>query len=167
MYNGLTERARAIRMVITDCDGVLTDNGVYYGAEGEILKRFSIRDGMGVERLRTLAGIATGIVTGEQSPSIRRRVEKLGIEECHLGILDKAAVLQSIACRRTLPLAAIAYIGDDINDLGAMSLAGLCACPTDALPEVKNRSDFICTQAGGHGAFREFAEFILAAHIKS
>lgn len=166
MYNGLAERARAIRMVITDCDGVLTDNGVYYGAEGEILKRFSIRDGMGVERLRTLAGIVTGMVTGEQSPSVKRRAEKLGIEECHLGIADKGAALQSIACRRTLPLAAIAYIGDDVNDLGAMSLAGLCACPADALPEVKNRADFICTQAGGHGAFREFAELILAARIE-
>ncbi|MFH0342687.1 MAG: hypothetical protein ACHBNF_11280 [Chromatiales bacterium] len=100
MHDGLTERARAIRMVITDCDGVLTDSGVYYGAEGEILKRFSIRDGMGVERLRTLAGIVTGIVTGEQSPSVKRRAE-MGIEECHLGIADNAAALQSIACAVT------------------------------------------------------------------
>src|SRR5258708_17966669 len=83
------ERAAAIRLLLTDVDGVLTDNGVYYSESGEAMKRFSIRDGMGVERLRKLCGIGTGFVTGETSPSVARRAEKLGIRELHLGIRNK------------------------------------------------------------------------------
>ncbi len=84
----------------------------------------------------------------------------------HDGLIERARAIRMVTpCRRTLPLAAIAYVGDDVNDLGAMSLAGLYACPADPLPEVKIRADFICTQTGGHGALREFAEFILAAQF--
>src|SRR5580704_11422278 len=90
------ERAKKIKLVLTDVDGVLTDNGVYYGENGEVLKRFSIRDGMGVERLRKLCGIGTGFVTGETSPSVARRAEKLGIRELHLGVKNKLERLQEI-----------------------------------------------------------------------
>src|ERR1700710_1589032 len=89
-------KAAAIKLLLTDVDGVLTDNGVYYGENGEALKRFSIRDGMGVERLRKLTGIVTGIITGESSPSVARRAEKLGIGELHLGVKDKLGRLQEI-----------------------------------------------------------------------
>ena len=157
------DKARPIRLVLTDCDGVLTDGGVYYSECGEELKRFLIRDGMGVERLKKLADVETGIVTGELSPSVKRRAEKLGIEECHLGVKDKAALVQSIAARRGIPLSAIAYIGDDVNDLEAFSLVGLSACPQDALEAVKERVDLVCCLKGGEGAFREFAEVIVAA----
>ena len=85
---------------MSDCDGVLTDGGVYYSGAGEVSKRFYIRDGMGVERLRKLAGIDTVLVSGEGSPALKKRAEKLSITECHLGIEDKAAVLQTIAARR-------------------------------------------------------------------
>ena len=88
----LQEKAAKIVLLLSDVDGVLTDNGVYYGAEGEVLKKFSVRDGMGVERLRN-TGIETGIVTGETSPSVKKRAEKLNISELHLGSKDKAAVL--------------------------------------------------------------------------
>jgi 3-deoxy-D-manno-octulosonate 8-phosphate phosphatase (KDO 8-P phosphatase) len=107
--------------------------------------------------------VETGIVTGELSPSVKRRAEKLGIEECHLGVKDKAALVQSIAARRGIPLSAIAYIGDDVNDLEAFSLVGLSACPQDALEAVKERVDLVCCLKGGEGAFREFAEVIVAA----
>src|SRR5215475_8174030 len=90
------EQARQIRLLLTDVDGVLTDNGVYYGEQGEVLKRFSIRDGMGVERLRKLCGIETGIVTGELSPSVARRAEKLKITQLHLGIKDKLGEVEEI-----------------------------------------------------------------------
>ncbi|MGH8605749.1 MAG: KdsC family phosphatase, partial [Gammaproteobacteria bacterium] len=128
----LIEKARLVKMLLTDCDGVLTDNGVYYSPAGELLKRFSIRDGMGVERLRTLAGIETGIISGENSAPLKRRAEKLGIEECHLGISDKAQVVRSIIAKRGLLRAELAYIGDDANDLEVFDLVGLCACPSDA-----------------------------------
>src|SRR5882762_7524343 len=96
MNETLKEKAGRIKLLLTDVDGVLTDNGVYYSEIGEVMKRFSIRDGMGVERLRKLCGIETGIVTGELSPSVARRAEKLGIIELHLGVKDKPGRLTEI-----------------------------------------------------------------------
>ncbi len=156
-------RARGIRLLVSDCDGVLTDGGVYYSGAGEVSKRFHIRDGMGVERLRKLAGIDSAIVSGEGSPSLERRAEKLSITECHLGIEDKAALLRAIATRRGIPLTALAYLGDDVNDLEAMALAGLSACPGDAFAEVREQAHVVCLAHGGQGAFREFAEILIAA----
>src|SRR5580704_19469082 len=111
------ERAKKIKLVLTDVDGVLTDNGVYHGESGEVLKRFSIRDGMGVERLRKLCGIDTGIVTGELSPSVARRAEKLHITQLHLGVKDKPGRLAEIMEKLQLGCDEIAFIGDDVNDL--------------------------------------------------
>ena len=162
----LTTKALAIKVVLTDCDGVLTDGGVYYSARGEHLKRFHMRDGMGVERLRSLLGIETGIVSGEASLSIKRRAQKLGINECHLGIKNKTDQLHRIATQRSLPLAAFAYIGDDVNDLAVLALVGLSACPRDAMPEVREAVDMICQLKGGEGVFREFAEWIIAARLQ-
>lgn len=155
--------ARRLRLVLTDCDGVLTDGGVYYSERGEELKRFNIRDGMGVERLRTLAGIETGIVTGELSGAVLHRAEKLGIAECHLGAKDKAAVLRDIMARLNLGSDEIAYLGDDVNDLPAFALAGLTACPADAFAPVRAAAQVVLEASGGHGAFREFAELVLKA----
>jgi len=98
----LLARARRIRLLLTDSDGVLTDAGVYYSAQGEELKRFSIRDGMGVERLRTLARVEVGIITGERSPAVQQRAKKLRVTELHLGVKDKTAVLHAILQRRSL-----------------------------------------------------------------
>lgn len=159
----LADRAGRLKLVLTDCDGVLTDGGVYYSERGEELKRFNIRDGMGVERLRNLAGIETGIVTGEFSGSVSRRAEKLGITELHLGAKDKAAVLRSIMGRLGLDSSEVAYIGDDVNDLPAFGLVGLTACPADALEPITAVADIVLTRPGGHGAFRELAELLLLA----
>lgn len=157
----LREKAAKIKLLLTDCDGVLTDNGVYYTDEGEKMKRFSIRDGMGVERLRKLCGIETGIVTGEISPSVKKRADKLKISELHLGIKDKAGVLAEIQERKTLQAEQVAYIGDDVNDLAIMQGVGFTACPADAMKQVSKQVDYVCETKGGHGAFREFAEYII------
>ncbi len=154
--------ARGIRLVLTDVDGVLTDGGVYYGAEGEVMKRFDIRDGMGVVRLRD-AGIETGIITGERSPSVTRRAEKLKIERVILGCDDKRTALDAILAEGIYTIDQIAYIGDDVNDLAIMRALPLTAAPADALPQIQGIADYICQNPGGHGAFREFAEMILAA----
>lgn len=159
----IQERAQQIRFVLTDCDGVLTDGGVYYSELGERLKRFNIRDGMAVERLRLLAGIETGIVSGELSESVRKRAEKLGITECHLGVKDKAALVASILSRLDLSKEQIAYVGDDVNDLPVFSLVGLTACPRDAEYAVKSVADVVLERPGGCGAFRELAEIVLSA----
>ncbi|WP_374687348.1 KdsC family phosphatase [Promineifilum sp.] len=159
----LTRRARAIRFLLTDSDGVLTDNGVYYSERGEEMKRFSIRDGMGVERLRRFAGVDVGIITGERSGAVQRRAEKLMITELHLGIRDKAAVLRDILERRGLTAEQVAFIGDDTNDVEIMGLVGLAGCPVDATPFAQAAAHYVCPSRGGYGAFRDFAELIIAA----
>lgn len=159
----LQAKAKRIKLVLTDVDGVLTDNGVFYGAEGEQLKRFSIRDGMGVERLRKLHGIETGIITGETSGSVAKRAEKLHITELHLGIKEKGELLIRILAERQLTADQVAFIGDDVNDLSILGEVGLAACPADAMPQVKAVVDYQCENKGGYGAFRELAEFIIAA----
>src|SRR6186713_281533 len=133
--------AAQIKLLLTDVDGVLTDNGVYYSETGEVMKRFSIRDGMGVERLRRLGSIETGIVTGEFSSSVTRRAEKLAIQELHLGVKDKLKKLSEI-----------------------MERLGIAGCPADAMGPVRAVTHYTCAQKGGDGAFREFAEWIL--HLK-
>src|SRR6202012_5862974 len=108
------EKAAGIRLVLTDVDGVLTDNGVYYGESGEVLKRFSIRDGMGVERLRKLCGIDTGIVTGELSPSVSRRAEKLQITQLHLGVKDKLSLLATVMAGTGLGWGGVGFISGHV-----------------------------------------------------
>ncbi len=159
----LYSRANKIKFVLTDVDGVLTDTGVYYSSEGEELKRFSIRDGMGVERLRNEADVQTGIITGETSGSVVKRAEKLRISELHLGIKDKMAVFRDIIQRHGLKAEEVAYIGDDVNDLDVLNVAGLSACPNDAISFVRNSVHYVCRERGGNGAFRELAELIIDA----
>ena len=157
----LKERAQTIGLLCTDCDGVLTDAGVYYGENGEELKKFSIRDGMGVERLRKLCGIETGIISGERSPSLRTRAEKLNIQELHLGIKEKRERIAGVLKTHNLNWSEMAYIGDDVNDLELIEHAGLTATPSDGMSMVQEKADYICSLPGGHGAFREFAELII------
>lgn len=156
------DRAARVRLLITDCDGVLTDAGIYYSAEGEELRRFSFRDGMGVERLRTEAGIPTVILTREDSGIVAARARKIGAEVI-LGSRDKLAAATRLIEERGLTLSEVAFIGDDLNDLELLQAVGLSACPADAEPTVAAAVAHVGTRPGGHGAFRELAEFILAA----
>ena len=121
---------------------------------------------MGVERLRNEAGVDTGIITGELSPSVKKRAEKLKITELHLGIKDKPAVLKEILKRKNLQADEVAYIGDDVNDLEIMKLVGFTACPSDAMIFNKNIADYVCENKGGNGAFREFAELIISLKLE-
>jgi 3-deoxy-D-manno-octulosonate 8-phosphate phosphatase (KDO 8-P phosphatase) len=159
----LRARAAAIRLVVSDVDGVLTDAGVYYSASGEELKRFSMRDGMGVELLRQ-AGIRTAFMTREDSPIVAARAKKLKIDALWSGQLDKREALPRLLTELGVALGAIAYIGDDVNDLGALGFvaeAGLAVCPADAVPQVAAAAHFVTTARGGHGAFRELCDLIL------
>jgi 3-deoxy-D-manno-octulosonate 8-phosphate phosphatase (KDO 8-P phosphatase) len=164
---GILKKALNIMLVLTDSDGVLTDTGVYYSERGEELKRFSIRDGMGVERLKNLAGVDTGIVTGELSGSVKKRAEKLNISEIHQGVKDKKEIMNEIMQRRKFSLENIAYIGDDTNDIDVLKIAGLSACPSDAVIQIKQIVDYITENRGGYGAFRDFAELIIAVKQNS
>jgi 3-deoxy-D-manno-octulosonate 8-phosphate phosphatase (KDO 8-P phosphatase) len=158
------ERARHLRLVITDNDGVLTDGIVYVSPDGEQLKAYSVRDGMGVERLRR-AGIATGVLTREQPALIAPRARKLELAHLWTGVRDKHAQLARILVETGLGLDQLAYIGDDLNDLEiiqAIGAHGLTAAPGDAMPRVRDAAHYVCDAVGGRGAFREFAEWLLA-----
>lgn len=158
----LCKRARRLKLVLTDSDGVLTDAGVYYSDRGEEMKRFSIRDGMGFERLRD-AGLSVAIMTGETSGSVAKRAEKLKARAL-LGVKDKAAYLERVLAEMGITAGEVAYIGDDVNDLGAMRAIvphGLVGAPADAMPEVLQVVHWVSAKEGGHGAFRDFAEWIL------
>lgn len=158
----LKSKAEKIRLVLTDVDGVLTDTGIYYSPDGELIKRFSIRDGMGVERLRKHSDIETGIITGENSGTVKARAQKLKITQVYLGVTDKKSLFEEILKKNQLQPENIAFIGDDVNDLEIMKLVGLAACPSDGMIFIKEISDYICENKGGYGAFREFAELIIA-----
>lgn len=163
----LKEKAEKIKVVLTDVDGVLTDTGIYYGQDGEAFKRFSIRDGMGVERLRKYAGIETIIVTGENSNTVKTRADKLKMKEFYLGVNKKEEVLEIIKKKNGFEKDNIAYIGDDANDYEVMQLCGFTATPNDGMSFIIEIADYVCETKAGYGAFREFAELILAFKINS
>jgi 3-deoxy-D-manno-octulosonate 8-phosphate phosphatase (KDO 8-P phosphatase) len=155
----LRRRARSLRLVLTDCDGVLTDGSVYYSDRGEELRRFDVRDGMGFELLRK-DGLACGILSREPSQAIVRRAQKLKLEHVFVGVTDKLEWL----ARSPIAAEQIAYIGDDVNDAPLMeriAAAGLTAAPADARPVAHERAHLRCAAPGGRAAFREFADWIV------
>lgn len=158
----LKKQIEKIKIVLTDNDGVLTDTGVYYSSKGEEYKRFSIRDGMGVERLRKYTGIETIIITGEESGSVKARAEKLKIKEYYLGVEKKVKVLPKIMKKNNVKPENIAFIGDDANDIDLMKMIGFKVTPADGMNFIKEISDYVCEHNGGNGAFRELAELIIA-----
>jgi 3-deoxy-D-manno-octulosonate 8-phosphate phosphatase (KDO 8-P phosphatase) len=156
-------RAARIALVIADNDGVLTDGTVYVSAAGEQLKAYSVRDGMGVERLRD-HGLATAVVTREPPALIAPRAHKLELAHLWTGVRDKHAHLGRIFNEAHVSLDQLAYIGDDLNDLDILETigeVGLTAAPADAMPRVRDTVHYVCEAPGGRGAFREFAEWLL------
>ena len=149
-----------IKMFLTDCDGVLTDGGMYYSENGDELKKFNTKDGMGFRLLRE-KGIVTGIITGESRALNSRRAEKMQVDEIHQGVTDKIAVVRKLCQKYRVSCENVAYIGDDINDLSCMGMVGLSGCPLDAIDELKEVSGFVSTKKGGDGAVREFIEYIV------
>jgi 3-deoxy-D-manno-octulosonate 8-phosphate phosphatase (KDO 8-P phosphatase) len=154
-----------IRLLATDVDGVLTDGGMYYSEMGDEWKKFNTRDGMGLKLLQR-AGLVTAIVTQERTKLVARRAEKLAIPELHQGVMDKLATIREMADRYGLTLRQVAYIGDDINDLEALTAVGFSATPADGMPSVRAAVDYVCVKKGGEGAVRELVEMILEAQMK-
>ncbi len=151
-----------IKLFATDVDGVLTDNGMYYSNSGDEFKRFNAKDGMGLVLLKK-AGIATAIITAEDTRIVERRAEKLKIDFPCQGVKDKLSKGAELCTQLGISLADTAYIGDDVNDIELLKAAGLKACPADAASAVKKIDGIIILKAnGGFGAVREFCELILA-----
>ena len=154
------ERLKHVKLVVTDVDGVLTDGGLYYGPDGESLKRFNARDGLGV-RLLQQAGVQVAILSGRDCPALRKRIEDLGIKEAVLGQLDKREALARIMARCGVTRKEVAFIGDDLPDLAVFGQCSISVSISEAQENVKSNADIILKNKGGYGAFREFVDMIL------
>ena len=139
------------KLVITDIDGVWTDGGMYYTAEGDVMKRFSVKDGWGVIFL-----------TGENTQIVQKRADKLKIDYCYLGVKDKVAQAKELCRELGISLGEVAFIGDDLNDLPLLRLVGYSASPSNTPEYVKREVKYVTAAHGGYGAFREFVEKLLS-----
>lgn len=148
---------KKIKMFITDCDGCLTDGGMYYSENGDELKKFNTKDGMAISALKK-QGIITGIITGEKKALNRRRAEKLHMDFIEEGVIDKGVALKHVCDRFGVMPEEVIYVGDDINDIEAMECVGISACPNDATEEVKKVANYVAVRCGGHGAIREIIQ---------
>jgi 3-deoxy-D-manno-octulosonate 8-phosphate phosphatase (KDO 8-P phosphatase) len=149
-----------IKGIALDVDGVLTDGGVWWGPSGEEWKRFSFADIMGVSRA-SKAGFAIALISGEDSPLVDRFAQKMGIVHIEKNCKDKASALRRFASASGLQLPQICFMGDDVNDIGAMEIAGLPAAPANAQPAARKIAKFVSSNNGGCGAVRELIEFLL------
>lgn len=152
----------SIKAIVFDVDGVLTDGGVWWGPNGEEWKRFHFADIMGLSLARK-AGLILALISGENSPLVDRLAGKFGIVDVHKGCKDKAQVLRAVAEHHQLEMEEICFMGDDVNDLAALALAGLSACPADARPAVRSQCRVVTENRGGNGAVRELVDRLLAA----
>lgn len=149
-----------IKAFIMDVDGTLTDGGIYIGNQGEMMKRFDVKDGYAIHNMLPLLGIIPIIITGRTSQIVENRCKELGITELVQGSSCKVKDMMSILDKLGIALEETAYIGDDLPDKECMEMVGVCGCPIDAVDEIKKLCDFVSNQKGGNGAVREFIEWI-------
>ncbi len=155
-------KAKKVRLLMLDVDGILTDGRIYYTDNGEEIKAFNVLDGHGIVMLKD-AGIKTAIISGRKSQAVKRRAEELGVKYLYQGIFDKVRVMEKIIKAEKINSENVCYIGDDVTDLALLQRVGFSATVPDGAEEVKSRVDYITTRKGGKGAVREIAEIILKA----
>jgi len=159
---GIEQRLAALRIVVFDVDGVLTDGSVSVDAQGGETLRFDVQDGLGIVRGRQV-GLEFAIISGREAPAVTARARRLGIEHVQQGQFDKSEAIARVLADLAVDLSAVAFMGDDLNDLPAMERVGVVCAPSNARPEVKEVADLVTVAAGGRGAVREFLERIIAA----
>jgi 3-deoxy-D-manno-octulosonate 8-phosphate phosphatase (KDO 8-P phosphatase) len=158
----LWARAAQVRLVVLDVDGVLTDGGMYYGPQGETLKRFDVKDGHALVLAR-LAGLSVAWLSARTSEAVAARARDLQIPVVRQGERVKLPALSALLQEMGVPPASCAYMGDDVNDLEVLGHVGLSACPADAVVEVRQAATFVAQSPGGRGAVRELIELCLRA----
>ena len=146
-----------IKIFITDCDGVLTDAGMYYFSNGLEAKKFNTRDGMAFSILRKKE-IIIGIITGEDNDIIKNRAKKLNMDFLYTGVSVKENLLDEICKKYSVNKKNILYVGDDLNDLEIMKNVGYSCCPADACQEIKEIANYTCIKSGGDGVIREIVD---------
>ncbi len=156
----IKEKAKNIKLMAFDVDGVFTDGSIIYDENGKETKIFNAKDGQGVVCAEK-AGIITAIITARENGTVAHRAKNLGITELHQGIKYKLTVLEDIINKYNISFEEVAYMGDDLPDICILEKVGLACCPCDAVDEVKAISNFISTKNGGRGAIRELCDLVL------
>lgn len=162
MTDRALELAKNIKMLVLDVDGVLTDGGLYYDADGIAMKRFNVQDGFGI-KLAQSVGLEIGVITGLNQKPVEKRVTELGIKHYYPGKHQKVPLFEDMCEKAGVLPSEAAFLGDDWIDLGVMRCAGLAMSVPNAMPEVIEAADWVATRSGGHGAVREAIGFILEA----
>ena len=158
----LQRRLRDVQLLVLDVDGVLTDGGLWFSADGQLIKRFDVRDGLGIRLLQT-AGLEIAFLSGGQGGATEVRARQLGIRHCLVGVKDKPMALSALQRQLEVSQAQTAFLGDDLNDLAVRPVVGLLFAPADACRPVQRGADAVLNHRGGHGAVRELAERLLQA----
>jgi 3-deoxy-D-manno-octulosonate 8-phosphate phosphatase (KDO 8-P phosphatase) len=161
----IRHRLQAIRILVCDVDGVLTDGGLHYDEQGLISKRFNVRDGLAIRMLQR-AGITVALMSGGRSGAIEQRAQHLGLDHCYVGISDKLNKIQSITKDLGVLSEEIAFLGDDLNDLAVRPAVGLLVATADAVIDLRMQADWVLSRPGGYGAVREFTEALLISQDK-
>ena len=155
-------RLGRMQLLVLDVDGVMTDGGLWFDGSGQLIKRFDVRDGLGL-RLLQQAGLEIALLSGGQGGATEVRAGQLGIEHCLVGIKDKVPALERLQRALGVTPAETVFVGDDLNDLAVRPVVGLLLAPADACAPVRRGADLVLRRRGGHGAVRELAERILQA----
>ncbi len=158
----LSDAAARVRVLVLDVDGVLTDGRLYYGARGEALKAFHVRDGLGL-KLLAAAGIKLAVISGRRSSMTGRRCRELGVGHLLQGVEDKLAAFHRLRARLGVTCDACACVGDDLADVPLMREVGLSFAVADAHPQARNAAHLVTQLPGGQGAVREVCDFLLDA----
>ena len=158
----MDKKLAAIKLLLLDVDGVLTDGRIIYDNQGNELKAFDVKDGHGLKMLQR-AGIKIGIITGRTSDVVRKRAQELGIDIVYQGILQKIEPYREILAELSLSDEQVAYVGDDIVDLPILRRVGFSATVADASPDVPPLVDYVTASCGGRGAVREICDLLLKA----
>ncbi|MBR1908149.1 HAD hydrolase family protein [bacterium] len=156
----IEERAKKIKLLAFDVDGVMTDGSIFLSEKGEEIKRFNVKDGQGLVRIQK-SGFIVAIITARENGTVTHRFENLHVKEIHQGKKYKLPVLDEILEKYNLTYEQTSYMGDDLPDICILEKVGLASCPNDAVDEVKEVCHFISTKDGGRGAVRELTDLIL------
>ncbi|MBM6551573.1 KdsC family phosphatase [Marinomonas ostreistagni] len=162
--NLLMKKLPYLKLVIFDVDGVLTDGGLLYGAHGEELKRFNVKDGVALKLLPQW-GVEVAVITAKDSAPLRKRMTDLGVKHVYYGCHDKAAAFAELMATLALEPEQVAYVGDDVIDLQVMPKIGISMCPNDAHTLLLRHCDITLKRAGGQGVAREVADLVLATRM--
>lgn len=156
------KKASAVKAIFFDVDGVLTDGRIIYDDNGREVKEFNVKDGLIVPFLKK-AGILTGAISGRESAAVARRCAELKLDFCHQGIINKKDTFEKLVQFHKLKKSAVAFVGDDLNDLTTLQVAGFSVCPADAPVYLRKHVDLVTTVKGGGGVLREVGDLVLAA----